>query len=365
MTITKSATPVKHICFSITHHGFGHGAISCAVMAQLQALAPGIKLTILSTIPLSYFTPRLQQPFDLIPIGSDFGMVMHSAISVDVASSERQYTQLQQEWSAKVAAEQALLANLNPDLVISNISPITLAAAHNLAIPSISICPFNWSQILANYSNDPGLTNELIPLMDQAYASVVKALKPQPHVPNPKSLNELAIGPICQAGNKQRTALRQALGISLNTKIGLIALGGLSVPMDLSQWPEKSDWIWLVDQASPAARTDMRHYTDTDMAFLDLVFSVDLVITKPGYGTYTELALAGTKAITLARPDWPETPYLNQFLSQYISCSEIPLEQLVKADFNSLIDKVMATSNPAAPTWHAGASEAADYILKL
>ena len=360
-----STNKPKHICFSITHHGFGHGAISCAVIAQLKALAPTTKITILSTIPSSYFAARLAQPYDLIAMGSDFGMVMHSAISVDVPSSETKYMQLLQEWPSKVTAEQALLAKLQPDLVVSNISPITLAAAANLGIPSISVCPFNWSQILARYSHDSLLTLELIPLMNAAYASVTMALKPRPHVPNHHCLKEMEIGPICQAGKDQRDALLKALQLGPETKIGLIALGGMSVPLDLQRWPQKPNWVWLVDQAPPTVRPDMHHYQDTQLAFLNLMFSVDLVITKPGYGTYTELALARTKVITLTRPDWPETPYLNAFLSHHISCAEVEPSQLTQTSFSSLIDQVMQTNNPHAPTWQAGAEQAAQQILTL
>lgn len=355
----------KHICFSITHHGFGHGAISCAVIAQLQALAPATQITILSTIPSSYFAARLAQPYELITMGSDFGMVMHSAISIDLASSEAKYHQLRQDWPSKVASEQALLAKLQPDLVVSNISPITLAAAANLGLPSISVCPFNWSQILARYSHDSVLTEELIPLMNAAYASVAMALKPQPHVPNHQCLKEVEIGPICQAGSKQRDVLSSALQLDPEVNVGLIALGGMSVPLDLQKWPKKPHWIWLVDQAPPTDRPDMHHYQDTQLAFLNLVFSVDLVITKPGYGTYTELALARTKAITLTRPDWPETPYLNAFLSRHISCAEVDPSQLTQASFANLIDQVMRTDNPVAPTWQAGAKQAAQQILAL
>ncbi|MCE0559035.1 hypothetical protein [Motilimonas sp. E26] len=355
----------KHICFSITHHGFGHGAISCAVISELQKIAPETKITILSTIPISYFKPRLAAQFELIAVGSDFGMVMHSAISIDLKRSEEQYQQLLQGWPEKVAAEQALLASLKPDLVVSNISPITLAAAANLAIPSVSICPFNWSQILSHYSKEPTLSGQLIPLMDNAYASVRVALKPEPHVPNPKSTKEIEIGPICQSGQNQRSRLNEKLALSSDTQIGLIALGGLRVPIDLSQWPQKSGWVWLVDQTPPAGRPDMHHFTDTRLPFLDLVFSVDVVITKPGYGTYTELALAQTKAITLTRPDWPETPYLNHFLAQHISCAEIAPEQLATPSFSLLVDQVMQAENTNTGQWQSGATQAALHLISL
>ncbi|MFO6425148.1 hypothetical protein [Motilimonas sp. KMU-193] len=353
----------KHICFSITHHGFGHGAISTSVIAALQKLAPELKISILSTLPDSYFRSRLSHEYTLIPIGSDFGMTMHSAISVDVPTSEQHYLQLLATWTEKQAQEQAILAKLKPDLVIANISPVTLAAAAKLGIPSMSLCPFNWSQILQSYSQHPVLVNELLPLMDRAYQSVSLALKPTPHVPNHKQPNEQAIGPIAQKGQQRTTDLRQALGLGQTTKIGLIALGGLTVPLDLLRWPQHQDWFWLVDQAIPASRNDMCQYTEPNMAFLDLVYSVDLVITKPGYGTYTELAAAGTKAITLMRPDWPETPYLNTFLAQYVSCAEIDPEQLTSPSFATLIEQVSHQPNPLTAKAEDGVMTACQIIL--
>ncbi|MCE2572451.1 hypothetical protein [Motilimonas eburnea] len=358
-------TPInaKHICFSITHHGFGHGAISTSVIAALQQQDPTIKISILSTLPDNYFRARLSQDYTLIPIGSDFGMTMHSAISVDVPASEEKYLALLANWHDKQAQEQAVLTKLKPDLVVSNISPVTLAAAAELGVPSISLCPFNWSQILQSYSQHPVLAKELIPLMDRAYQKAQLALKPTPHVPNPKQANEQEIGPIAQHGQPRKVDLWQALSLSSTTKIGLIALGGLTVPIDLTRWPKHSGWLWLVDQAIPDSRTDMCHYTTPNMAFLDLVFSVDLVITKPGYGTYTELAAAGTKAITLMRPDWPETPYLNTYLAEHVSCAQINPEQLTQPAFMSLIEQVSNQANPPSKQSENGALKACQIIL--
>ncbi len=353
----------KHICFSITHHGFGHGAISTSVIAALQQQAPGLKISILSTLPDSYFRSRLSQNYTLIPVGSDFGMTMHSAISVDVPASEQKYLQLLATWAEKQSQEQAILTKLKPDLVVSNISPVTLAAASQLGIPSISLCPFNWSQILQSYSQHPILTEQLIPMMDKAYQSVSLALKPTPHVPNSKQANEQEIGPIAQWGKQRKTDLWQALNLATTTNIGLIALGGLTVPIDLSRWPNHKDWFWLVDQAIPASRTDMCHYTEPNMAFLDLVFSVDLVITKPGYGTYTELAAARTKAITLMRPDWPETPYLNAYLAQHVSCAEINPALLTSPEFATLIETIDSQANPQPSEQVDGVMAACQAIL--
>jgi hypothetical protein len=48
----------------------------------------------------------------------------------------------------------------------------------------------------------------------------------------------------------------------------------------------------------------------TGIPYPSLVATVDAVLTKPGYGIYTEAALAGTPLIWLDRGAFPEAPWL-------------------------------------------------------
>ncbi len=50
------------------------------------------------------------------------------------------------------------------------------------------------------------------------------------------------------------------------------------------------------------------------MSVPELLASADLVITKPGYGTFVEAACHGVPVLYLERPDWPEAPALCDWL---------------------------------------------------
>ncbi len=354
-----------HICFSVTAHGFGHAAISSAVIAEIMACSPHIQCSILSRVPKAYFASRLPKPFTLLEVGSDFGMVSPTAIDIDIGASGQKYAALLANWDELVATEKHALRQLKPDLVVANISPICLAAASDLGIPAVSLAPFNWSQIYRRYCNDRPDAAQLLEKLDQSYQSVLAAVKPMPHVPDVKLAElEQEVGPISRRGNCYRRQLLEQLPDNIR-KLGLLALGGVSLPVNLNLWPEVDTWFWLVDQAPPDHRKDMLEFKQTGIKILDLISSVDLVITKPGYGTYTEIALAGTKAITLARADWPETPYLNRFLSQHVSCAEITRDQLVHEEFTQAIQRVDSTNNPIAKPCQVGAEQCARLLIRL
>ncbi|RJG49556.1 hypothetical protein [Motilimonas pumila] len=358
----------SHILFSITHHGFGHAAIAAAVMAQIQKTAPAIKITIMSNVPKDYFDQRLNDHFDYLAVGSDFGMQMLSPIKVDVTASHQQYLEMAAQWSDLVAHEQTHLKRIKPDLVVSNISPVSLAAAATLGILCVSLAPFNWRQIYQRYCASLPDAEKVLAILEQAYQAVECILKTTPHVADPLNASkEVAVGPICQLGQPQADILQQRLRNSSNRvfhRVGLIALGGLTEPLNLNAWPNLPGWLWLVDQTPPSERCDMLHFTAAEMRFLDLVFSVDLALTKPGYGTYTELACAGTNAVTLARPDWPETPFLNAFLQQHVNCVEISPQGLYNGELALAIEQV-STPHQKPRAQANGAANAAKHILAL
>ena len=51
-----------------------------------------------------------------------------------------------------------------------------------------------------------------------------------------------------------------------------------------------------------------------DYSMLDLIRSCDVLLTKPGYGAFTEAACNGTSVLYVARDDWPEEPWLSRWL---------------------------------------------------
>lgn len=79
-------------------------------------------------------------------------------------------------------------------------------------------------------------------------------------------------------------------------------------------------------------------YQALPMAFSDQLASVDVLLTKPGYGMFTEAALHGLPVLTVARGDWPEEPYLEAWMRERVAFEVLPRERFTKGYFVEALD---------------------------
>ncbi|WP_415229531.1 hypothetical protein [Psychromonas sp.] len=360
-----------HLCFSITAHGFGHAAISCAVINQVKKQHPDIKITVLSLVSKLYLQSRLCCEFELIPQGNDFGMLMVSPIEVDVKASALKYLALYNNWQQAVEQEKRILEKIKPDCLISNISPVSLDAALQLNIPTASVAPFNWAQIYQAYCLDPqqaeiSKAKSVFDKMVSIYERVDFIYKPLPSVPFMLE-KEIRVASICSQPPAPGAQLLQKLPAGTD-KIGLVALGGLPTSLDLENWPRITGWHWLIDQDADPLRDDMSQITELPFSFLWLLSSCDLILTKPGYGTYCEIAALAkyqkARVISLERPDWPETPFLNQFLSARVPFVEVKLAQLSGEPLTTVVKQLQMLAYPAVQACDDGAVQLVSDLLE-
>ncbi|WP_245597643.1 hypothetical protein [Psychromonas aquimarina] len=356
-----------HLCFSISAHGFGHGAISTSVIERMMQDFPEVQITVLSLLPKSYLDSRLSGPFTHIEAGNDFGMLMDSPIKIDVENSRLKYQHLFDNWRQIVSEEIEILKEIKPDCVISNISPVTLDAAMQLNIPCASVAPFNWAQIYQRYCLDAAQsdTQAVYEKMLSVYKKVDYNYKPLPSVPLPGA-DEINIASINSAPQDQRDRLLELMPPGTE-KVALAALGGLPMSLDLKNWPVIPGWHWLVDQPEKQLRDDMTQVSDVNMSFLQLLGSCDLVLTKPGYGTYCEIAAAASqkrvRVISLERCDWPETPFLNAFLASRVPFMEVHIEQLQGQYLASVIEQLNASDYPPPQACEDGSQQLVKHLL--
>ena len=97
------------------------------------------------------------------------------------------------------------------------------------------------------------------------------------------------------------------------------------------------------------------------IAFPDLLRSVDLVLTKPGYGTFVEAACNGTAVLYLRRDNWPEQDCLIEWLQENARCREVNEAELASGELPGLLDTLWRQARPPLPLAR-GAEEAATLI---
>lgn len=299
-----------HFFVDISSHGFGHLAITAPVLNALAKRVPGLRLSIRSALPPAKLAQRIHVPYTLIPGISDFGYVMHDATRIDLAASARAYRQAHARWPERVAAERAFLTALAPDRVLTNVSYLPLAAAAEASIPAFSLCSLNWADLFAHFFGNEVWAAPIHAEMLAAYRSALAFLRITPGMPMPDFDHRIDVGVIAARGQ------RQALGPAGERQV-LIAMGGIAHRLPVEDWPRLPGVRWLVPAAWQCRHPDAQAFEALGLGFTDLLASVDAVITKPGYGTFTEAAANGTPVLYQRREDWPEQTCLIDWLHEH------------------------------------------------
>lgn len=357
--------PAPHLWLTLTPHGYGHAVMTAPLVAELRRRRPGLRLTIQTELPRAFLATRYGSDFELVDSIPDFGMVMTSAVGVDVPASAAAYARLAARWPDLVAAEAARLARARPDLVLANVPPLSLAAAAAAGIPSVAFSCLNWYDLYRHYCGDRPEAPAVLARLGEAYGAARLFLRCAPAMamtlPNCHD-----VGPVAALGRRRGRELRTKLRMPAETRVGLLAFGGIDYRLDLTRWPAVPGWVWVSAlNEAPPVRPDMAAWQETGIPFADLIASVDLVVTKPGYGTYTEVALAGIPVLAVPRPGWPESEPFNAWLAGHTRCLEVAPERLTSPELPALLDTLFA-QNPrpaAAPTGVAEAADAVDRIL--
>ncbi len=347
-----------HLWLALSPHGYGHAAMTAPAVLELRRRRPDLRLTIQTAIPRDFLAGRYGEDFTHVPDIPDFGLCMVSATGIDVAASAARYAQLHRDWPAVVTHEAARLRAARPDLVLANVPYVTIAAAAEAGVPVVALSSLNWADLYAHYVGDDAILAQ----MRAAYGKAAVFLRCLPAME--MSLPNLRdIGVIARRGEDRRRQLRERLGLSERPRIGLIAFGGIDHRLPLADWPHLADWQWLTTLDAPP-RPDIIRWENGGLAFSDLLASVDVVVTKPGYGTFSEAGLCGTPVLFVPRPDWPESPHLDLWLARHTRCRAIPPEALFSPDLGAILDALQA--QPIPPTALAeGTSQAADVLETL
>ena len=355
---------MPHLLVDISSHGYGHVAQTAPVVNELARRIPGLRITLRSTAPAALLRQRFQCEFQHIPLALDFGMRMANALEVQVEQSAAAYRELHADWQHRVAHEAEAMRALQPDLLLANVPYLSLAAAHEAGVRAVGMCCLNWADIYRHYCVQDAESQNIHAQMLDAYNSAECFLRVQPGMPMPDFSNVRSINPIAQLGRPQRALIEERVPSVSEEKWVLVAMGGIDMRLPMERWPPIPGVRWLIPQAWGIERADITAFETLGLSFSDVLASADVVLTKPGYGTFAEAACTGVPVLYVTRRDWPEEPYLVQWLAQHGVCREVERGALQCGELHDALQQLLAQPRPVAPI-PSGASEAADYLAGL
>ncbi|HDJ86562.1 MAG TPA: hypothetical protein ENG77_05590 [Chromatiales bacterium] len=355
-----------HLLAALSHHGHGHLAQCAPVFNALRRRIPRLRLTVYSALPRSVLAARLDGPFRHWEAPADVGMVMEGSLVVRAAASVRAYAAFHGRWEAGVAHEADRLAELAPDAVVADVPYRILEAAARTGVPAAALCSLHWGEIYRAYCGAADGAAAILAQIEAAYRCARVFLAPEPALSMAGLPNRVAIGPIARLGRDRREVVRRRAGLDVHgaQRLILVAPGGIPTPLPVADWPARPGLRWLVPPESAVPRPDVIPVTTLGEAFIDVLCAGDAVITKPGYGIFTEAACNGVPVLYVRRGDWPEEPGLIAWLRRHGRAREITGGQLRAGDLQTELRALWAAPAPVPPL-PTGIEQAATRIEAL
>lgn len=339
-----------HLFVDISAHGFGHLSQVAPVLNRLVELRPQLRLSLRSALPGERLRQRIRADFAHLAEASDFGYVMRDAVTLDLPATAAAYRAAHAHFAEHIAAEANRLDRLAVTAVFSDIAYLPLAGAAAAGLPALAMCSLNWADLFAHYFGQQPWAAPIHAEMLAAYRSA-RFLRVTPGMPMNDLHDDLAIGPIGAHGCDRRRSLCEKIGAGTTATLIVVAMGGVPLRLPVEHWPYRADRHYLLPAAWHIRRPDCHPIEALDWPFVDLLRSVDVVVTKPGYGTFAEAAGNATAVIYQRRDDWPEQTWLIDWLHRHARCAEIEATALAAGNFDHVLATLAAAAVPPAPTF--------------
>lgn len=356
----------KTLYVSISGHGFGHIGQMAPILNKL-ALEYGrhIDFVIQCEAQESFLTKTFHFDFRHIAKPADIGMLMTNALDVQPQQSHRAYKDMHERWAKELLLKSREIDRLRPDLVVSNVSYLTLAAASHLALPSLGLCSLNWADIYHECCKTLPGADGISQHIKAQYQKADHFLVPTPGMPMNDLNNRITIGPLARLGNRYPD-FRRRLGLPETPRLVMISMGGIPHALNSQQWPAIDDVIWVDTSNSEVERDDIIPLNRIDLPFVDVLSHCDLLLCKPGYGLFAEATCNGVPVLYMKRELWPEEPCLVDWIKQNNLSAEMDRDAFYSGNFakpvTEMLDRIQAHEvHPAAPS---GVGQACGYILE-
>ena len=304
--------PKYTVAVYITGHGLGHLSQTIEVIIALYQQEKEVQFKIITSIPENVVTTRISNK---IPASqfcyicdktkTDIGMPMIDAMQVDQEKAISSYKNIHSNWVNHLNLEEQRIKALNVDIVLSNVGYIPLQAASNLGIPAVAVCSLDWASIWQVFGSQDKAGEDIFNQMVSAYQSANLFLQLTPHLPMSFLDNKVSVPFVVRQGKSKRQVFEKDYPHFIGKKLILISMGGMDAEINFDQWPQIDQVIYIVTGNNPLPK-GYYHADTIGLEFSDIMASVDIVLTKTGYGMVVESVVNQTPLFYVARADWPE-----------------------------------------------------------
>ena len=327
----------------VSGHGFGHSAREIEVLRHLR---PDIPLIVKTSAPPWFWKSEMPRPFDLVTDNFDVGCVQHDSIRIDIPATLAAYQAIDVQNRARFDDEADYLRRVGARMVVSDVPPFPLAVADAVGIPSALVCNFTWADIYDEFVASEPAFAPIVAQMRRDYAKATVCLDTDLSLPLPDGPRTEAVGPVARPATARHDELRALLPASARgRRLALVYLGNWGYPLDYRRLERLADWHFLSLDPPPCAVANWTVFPrSSEWPHPDLVASVDLVVSKAGYGIVAECLAAGTPILYPPRPEFAEFAAIDRTLESWTGGLPIALDRFLDLSWD---ESLAAVPDPA------------------
>ncbi len=346
---------------SISAHGFGHAAQVVPVLNELGRSVPDLKVILRTEVPARFFEGRLHLPWEPSPAQQDIGCVQRSPLQIDVGATWAAQQRFHADWDARVSAEAEAIRTTAPDLVLANISHLAIEAGSRAHVPTVGLCTLSWDGVLEPL-HDPGRSDqiEIIRKIRQAYRLAEVMIRPTPALAMNAFQKVRDVGPIASLVSPEVSRLRKAVGAAPHERVVVIAFGGIDIEtLPFDRLDRLTGYRFVVSGTVPDGWTRGCAVTAIPLSFAVMMSSADIVMSKPGYSTTTEVVAHRKPFVYVRRFNFADEPSLIEYLDRYGRAVELSFDDFSSGNWKEALDAVLLRSPRNTAPAPTGAAEAA------
>jgi L-arabinokinase len=366
------------VVFYISGHGFGHASRVIEVINALGAALPQARVVVRTSAARWLLDVTLRVAADVAEVTTDVGVIQRDSLHEDIAATTRAAAAFYDTsaFGPRADEEAAALQALGASLVVADLPPLALEAAHRAGVPSVALGNFTWDWIYEGY---PALTRQaphVVPAIRAAHAHAGSVLRlpmwggfegwtcPITDVPF-----------VARHAARAPEEVRAYLGVPDGRRMALASFGGLGIAdLNLAALGSLADWTvvttghalgWSGSLPDGIRIVDDRAVYGAGFRYEDLVRAADIVVTKPGYGIIAECVANGTALLYTSRGDFAEYPVLAAAMPRVLRCRFIGHDDLYAGRWATHLDALLDQPPPPESPATNGAVIAAAHLARL
>ncbi len=356
---------MKKIAYYITAHGYGHGARSCDILNALHAAAPQAKIIVKTDLPVDFMRSRIPDGIDVRPGAFDVGLIQQDSIRVDLEASLETLGTLYAREAELIRQEVAFIRQENIGVVVADVPAIPLAAAQQAGIPNLATSNFGWDWIYQEFADRDPRWQLYVNKFRAVYEQTDLLLRQPFSEPMSAFPHRIDLSLLAKPGQNRRKALAALCGADPARQWVLLSFTSLNLePEAFDRLAALEAYEFFSVEPLEWAGTPVHCISRSAVCFADIMASVDIVVTKPGFGILSECIANHRPIIYTDRSNFREYGVLVKCIEQYCRQAFIPNAELYSGRFERALSDIRTAPEPATRMPTGGAALAASEILK-